>query len=98
MEASWDNGKRKLPGGGRIGWLVCDGGRAIAGRGWITLVLMDVVNPETLGEGLTEDVQRLGVFEQGLEVGKRIAARPLLPGRVDCGLGKPAQRFEESMG
>jgi hypothetical protein len=66
--------------------------------GLITLVLVDVVNPETVGEGLTEDIQRFGVFKQGLEVGKRISARSLLPGRVDCGLREPAQRFEDSIG
>lgn len=66
--------------------------------GRIALVLVDVVNSEAVGERLTENVQRLGVFEQGLEVGKRITARPLLPGRVYRSLGKSAQRLEDGIG
>ncbi len=56
------------------------------------------MNPEAVGERLTEDVQLFGVFEEGLEVGKRIAARPLPPGRVDRGLRQPAQRLEDGIG
>jgi len=34
--------------------------------GWVTLVLVDVVDAEAVGEGLTEDVQPFGVLKQGL--------------------------------